>query len=304
MRILVTGASGFVGSHFLREAATGGHAVFAMDVNTPSASVPHQGFVRADLSEPAALRAAIERFQPDACLHLAAVTFIPAADADPAGIVNVNVMGTANLLDAFRTTAPTTRILVVSSTQVYGHRPRPAPVKEDEPLTPDSLYGITKAAADEIARFFARQYGMPVMVARPGNHAGPGQSPRFVLPAFARQVKAIRGGSQAPIRVGNLESRRDFTDVRDVVRAYRLLLERGRGGLAYNIASGTSMTIGAILQTLCDIAGVAPRIEQDPALYRADGGFAAPDTSRLLAATAWKPAFDIRQTLSDILEES
>ncbi len=302
MRILVTGASGFVGKHFLMEAAANGHSAFAMDVTPPPDSIACSGFFSACLMNPSSLHDVINRCKPDACMHLAGVAFVPTANTDPGGVVSVNIMGTTNLLEAFRTSAPTARLLVASSAQVYGHRPRPAPIKEDDPLTPDSLYSITKAAADDISRFYARQYGMAVMTARPYNHVGPGQSPNFVVPAFARQVQNIRKGHENIIKVGNLESRRDFTDVRDVVRAYRLLLERGKGGLAYNVASGHHMTIGHILSQLCELAGINPQIKQDPALYRPDGACSTLDTSRLTSATGWKPQISFTQTLKDILE--
>lgn len=302
MRILVTGASGFVGRHFLVEAAAGGHAAFAMDVVPPPAGVACAGFFSACLTDPDALRDTISRCRPDACMHLAGVAFVPTANTDPVGVMNVNIMGTGHLLEAFRTTAPKARILVASSAQVYGHRPRPNPVREEDPLAPDSLYGITKAAADDIARFYASQYGMAAMTARPYNHVGPGQSTHFVVPAFARQVRDIQRGKSNVIKVGNLDSRRDFTDVRDVVHAYRLLLERGEAGLAYNIASGRHTAVRTILDQLCELAGVKPRIERDPALYRPDGACSILDTSRLVAATGWQPQIPFAQTLKDILE--
>lgn len=302
MRILVTGASGFVGKHFLTEAASSGHTAFAMDINPPPGGVPHAGFFSACLTNPDSLRETILKSQPDACMHLAGIAFVPTANTNPSGVINVNVMGTTNLLEAFRLHAPKARILVASSSQVYGHHLRQNPIKEDDPLTPDSLYGITKAAADDISRFYASQYGMPVMTARPCNHVGPGQSHHFVVPAFALQVRKIRQGQGNVIKVGNLNSRRDFTDVRDVVRAYRLLLERGTAGLAYNIASGQHIAIGRILDQLCELAGIKPLIEQDPSLYRPDNPCSTLDTSRLTATTGWAPKISFSQTLKDILE--
>jgi GDP-4-dehydro-6-deoxy-D-mannose reductase len=286
----------------MAEAAASGHTAFAMDLTPPPRGSDGQGFFSADLTDLEVLRKIIHQCEPDACLHLAGVAFVPAANTDPIGVIRVNITGTANLLEAFRSTMPKTRILVASSAQVYGQRPRPTPIKEEEPLTPDSLYGITKAAADDIARFYARQYGMAVMTARPSNHIGPGQSPNFVVPAFARQVRDIRRGISNAIRVGNLETQCDFTDVRDVVRAYRLLLEHGEAALAYNVASGRPTAISTILDQLCKLAGVNPRVEQDPALYRPFSTCPALDTTRLVAATGWQPQIPLPQTLKDILE--
>lgn len=301
MRVLVTGATGFVGRYLLSELKAQGHAAYGLDLGAPPPDLPVDAFVTADICRGDALPEAVARLRPDACVHLAAMAFVPSGKSSPVKMTEVNVMGTTRLLDAFRAHAPEARILFVSTAQVYGTRPRLAPVTEDDPLFPESLYGITKSAADGIARFFARQYGMPVMVARPYNHIGPGQAPDYVVASFASQVRAIREGAPAAIRVGNLESRRDFTDVRDIVRAYRLLLEKGAAGEAYNIASGRHVRIADVLARLCDLAGVQPRIDHDAALHRPVDHSLVLDITRLRQATGWAPAVPLETTLKDLV---
>jgi GDP-4-dehydro-6-deoxy-D-mannose reductase len=301
MRVLVTGACGFVGRYLLAELASRGHTGYGIDRGTAPSDLPVREFLPIDICDAEALKTTVARLTPDACVHLAAIAFVPAGKSSPRKMTEVNVMGTTHLLEGLRTESPATRLLFVSTAQVYGTGARPAPAKEDDPLLPESLYGITKAAADGITRLYARQYGMPAMVARPYNHIGPGQAPDYVVASFARQVGAIREGKPAVIKVGNLESLRDFTDVRDIVRAYCLLLEKGIPGESYNIASGHKVKIGEVLNTLCELAGVAPRIVRDEALYRPDDSCLELDTARLLKTTGWAPVIPLRQTLKDIL---
>lgn len=301
MRVLVTGVTGFVGRHLTAELAAHGHEVCGFDLGASPADLPLAAFSGGDILDPRALRAAVEGHTPDACVHLAGSAFVPDGRAAPERVLDVNLMGTVRLLEAFRDLRPTARVLTVSSAHVYGSRARPAPIAEDDPLEPDSFYALSKAGADRATRLYAAQYGMHAMVARPYNHIGPGQSPLFVVAAFARQVRAIRDGAAPVMRVGNLESRRDFTDVRDVARAYRLLLERGRPGHAYNIASDRLTRVGDILVRLCELAGVKPSIERDTALYRPDTTAPRLDIRRIVADTGWTPAVSLDQTLRDII---
>ena len=176
---------------------------------------------------------------------------------------------------------------------------------EDTPLQPLTIYGISKAAADLATLAHAKQYGIHAMTARPNNHTGPGQLPPFSIPSFARQIKAIaRGESTPPMRVGNLESRRDLADVRDVARAYRLLIEKGRAGEAYNISSQNMVKVGAVLDELCRLAGINPKREMDSTLYRPPDESARIDTTKLLRETGWKPEIPFSQTLRDVLSDS
>ena len=302
MRVLVTGACGFVGRHLITELVSRGHTAYGIDLGTAPAGLPVQDFLAVDICDGKAMTAAVQRIAPDACVHLAAVAFVPAGKSAPVKMVEVNVMGTTRLLEAFRCTGSSARILFISTAQVYGSQPRPAPAREQDPLAPDSLYGITKSAADGIARFYARQYGMDILVARPYNHIGPGQDSGYVISSFAHQVRAIRQGAPPLVKVGNLESLRDFTDVRDICRAYALLLEKGVKGEAYNIASGQQVKIGDVLNGLCALAGVHPEIVRDEALYRPDDRCLMLDISLLRKTTGWAPVIPFAQTLADIME--
>lgn len=302
MRVLVTGASGFVGKHVMRELASSGHEGIGLDIGEAPAGLPAIRYLRGNITDAAFLADAVKELEPDACIHLAGLAFVGGGDVPR--VMDINLMGSVAILEAFRLHRPRARILFVSSAQVYGMKSRSGPIREDAPLKPDSFYAIAKMAADKTTLLYSAQYGMDVMVARPHNHIGPGQSPQFAVPAFARQINAIRRGAPPRIRVGNLENRRDFSDVRDIAVAYRLLLERGHTGLAYNVASGGEIRIGDILETLCTIAGVHPEIVRDESLYRASDDNPLLDTSRLRVHTNWNPAIPLEQTLKDILAEA
>ncbi|MBI2438439.1 MAG: GDP-mannose 4,6-dehydratase, partial [Lentisphaerae bacterium] len=220
----------------------------------------------------------------------------------PATVFSVNLLGTLNLLEAFRSCAAAARILVVSTAEVYGRRPRSKPVKEEDLLDPDSPYAIAKAAADQMALLYAHEHAMRVMTVRPYNHIGPGQNPNFAVASFAAQLTAIsQGRSKAVLRVGNLECRRDFTDVRDVARAYRGLLEQGTVAQAYNLCSQRLISIRALLDQLCELSGVKPDLEVDPQRYRPASEWPELDTTRIEKDIHWKPEIPLSTTLNDIL---
>jgi len=304
MRVLVTGANGFVGRHLAAELNAQGHTALAFDVGPVAPESPMKEGATGDIAAPAAVKAAVRRLEPDACVHLAGCAFVPAGASAPQLVLSINLMGTVHVLEAFRECNPRARLLVISSAQVYGSRARPGPLTEDDALEPDNLYGISKSAADQVGRLYATQYGMDVMTARPYNHIGPGQSPQFVVASFAHQLREFQRGAAKELRTGNLESRRDFTDVRDVARAYRLLLEKGRPGQAYNIASGNELGIGEILERMCAIAGVHPPVIRDESLFRVDHFNPLLDITRLRKDTGWEPLIPLERTLRDILNAS
>jgi len=301
MRVLVTGAAGFAARHLVPELAAHGHAVTASDVvDTPAGAAA--AVKRADLTDRAAVDALVETAAPEACVHLGAIAFVPEGEQHPGRMTRVNFEGTLNLLDAFASHAPDARILVVSTAHVYGNRGGPEAIAEEAPLLPATRYAATKAAADVAALGAAAARGAPVMTARPANHTGPGQPPRFVVPALAAQVRAVADGRTAAVlRVGNLDSEREFCDVRDVVRAYRLLLERGTPGRAYNIGSGRRVPIRSILEKLCAAAGLDPRVEVDPDLYRPTDRSPLLNSARIRSETGWSAAIELEQTLGDVL---
>lgn len=298
MRVLVTGAAGFVGRYVVDALVRQGREPLLQDVVFPTP--PEHQHWTFDLRDTQAMNEAIRDGKPDACIHLGAISFVPEAEKTPGRLLDVNVAGTTRLLDAMRNHAPSARILVVSTAQVYGTHPHNAAICESDPIRPTSLYAISKAAADFAALGYADAYGLDVMTARPGNHTGPGQADHFAVASFAAKIKAVALGRAKHIRIGNLESTRDFSDVRDVVAAYLLLLEKGHTATAYNISSGHHVKMAEIVDHLCDAAGVNPTRQIDPSLYRPTDAAPQLDTRRIQSHTSWQPQISVMQTLRDI----
>lgn len=304
MRILITGAAGFAGRHLVPELVNSGHTCIGFDVRYDR-PVPglHEAY-SGDLQEADAVSRAVARATPDACIHLGGLAFVPAGQFHPNLMLSVNTLGTYNLLEAFREYNPDARVLVITSAQIYALQDTGEPIREDGRPSPIGMYSISKAGADMATLAFHDRYQMHTMTARPNNHTGPGQSPQFVVPSFARQVKAIAEGKQRPVmKVGNLESERVFTDVRDVVRAYRLLIEKGRAGEAYNISSENMVRIRTVLDKFCALAGVTPEIQVDPAKLRPTDKSPVLDMARLQETTGWDPRISLDQTLEDIYDD-
>ena len=302
MRVLVTGASGFAGRHALTELQAHGH-------ETIGADIAPQAEIHLDVRDPEAFAETLAQHAPDAVLHLAGLAFVPDAEADPDLAFSLNRDSVRNLLDAIRRRRPGTRALIVTTGEVYGPQPDPAaPIDEDTPLRPASVYARSKAAADELTLAAAREHGLHALTARPQNHLGPGQSPRFVSSSFAGRIAAqaaaaARGETSEPMPRGNLDSIKDFTDVRDVVRAYRLLLEKGQPGLAYNIASEQPVRVGDLLDTLYDIAGIAPNHARHDPFWRETETVPPIRTDRIREHTGWRPEIPLRRTLEDLYRD-
>ncbi len=313
MRVLVTGAAGFVGGYLIRELRRAHHTVVALDAVLPPERhrIPARtgsgetDWHRVDLLDPVATAQIVADRQPEALIHLAAIASVPQSHADPEQTYRVNVQGTLNLLRILRNHAPAARMLVISTAQVYGNRRRSSPLRESSLLEPGNAYAESKAWADFLALLYAERLGLAVMTARPHNHTGPGQAARYAVPAFARQVAAVvRGHGQLPLRTGNLDSRRDISDVRDVVAAYRLLLENGRPGRAYNVASGQLITMREILETFCRFAGIQPAVRVDPQRWRPTDESPLLDTAALRRDTGWEPKIPLEETLQAVWDEA
>ena len=298
MKVLVTGCAGFVGRHVMAALRSAGHEAVGSDVGSPAGGT--STYLPLDVRDPDSIASVLAEVVPDAVLHLGGIAFVPLGWTQPQRVFHVNTIGTLNVLDAVRQHRPAARVLIVTSAEVYGSHPAPAPLAEDAPYRPDNIYGVAKAAADHAALLYAAHHRLDVMVARPSNHIGAGQSKDFVSSAFASQLAAIAAGAAPRMRVGNLDQRRDFTDVRDVVRAYALLLERGHAGLAYNIASGHLIPVRDLLDGLCGVAQVRPQIEIDPGLFRPDENRPSYDTARIRDHVGWKPEIPLRQTLEAV----
>ena len=257
-------------------------------------------WVAADLADAAAARKVIRSVAPERVFHLAAVALVPASWADPAGTLRANTETTLNLLEAVRREAPEAHVVIASSGEVYGPPVR-LPVDEDAPLRPQNPYAVSKAAADLLAGFYADAHGVHVVRARAFNHAGPGQVPAYAIASFARQLAEalVAGRRRARIVSGNPNSRRDYTDVRDVVRAYRLLGEDVPPG-AYNVCTGISTSIREVIALLGDAAGVEIDHEVDDRLLRPHEVLeVCGSRDRLTSATSWSPEIPLARTLAD-----
>lgn len=294
MRVLVTGASGFVGRWLCADLGAAGHEV----VEPPA---------EFDVTDSVAVAAALSTTQPDAIAHLAALSFAADAAADPERAFAVAVAGTINVLESAHRLRHQPAVLVAGSAEVYG-LPEPAdlPLREDAPLRPRTPYALSKAAQESIALAYAARYRLAVVVARSFNQVGPGQRPEFVVPALARRVRDMRDGRAADIPVGNLDVRRDLTDVRDAARAYRQLLETAGSGRAaapsvVNVCSGESVSIRSIVEGLAELAGVEPRTRTDASLVRTvDAPEVRGDHQLLTSLTGWLPRIPLAQTLADV----
>jgi GDP-4-dehydro-6-deoxy-D-mannose reductase len=292
VRALVTGGHGFVGRWLCEHLKASDDEVLA----------PHADDV--DVTDLAAVRAHVAAARPDVVYHLAGLASVAESWKHPDTALQVNAGGTLSVLDAVRAVDPVPRVLVVSSAEVYGSvLSEDLPIDEDRPLRPVTPYAASKAAAELLAVQAYLGSGVPVVRARPFNHIGPGQSPSFVVPALARRIaEAVRRG-ETTLTVGNLTARRDFTDVRDVVRAYRLLAVEGEPGEAYNVCSGRDVAVAELVDRLLDAAGVRLKLVTDPALMRpVDVPVLRGDARRLTARTGWQPEIPLEKTLADVLE--
>jgi GDP-4-dehydro-6-deoxy-D-mannose reductase len=309
VRVLVTGIGGFVGPWLARALAARGHEVhgFVRSAEERSAvagltTATHQG----DVTDRDGVARTLAAVAPEAVIHLAAVSFVPEAEADPDLAYRVNVGGTIAVLAAVRAAVPRARVLHVGSSDAYGAvRREELPVTEETPFRPLSVYGASKAAADITAAQWARSYGLDVVRARPFNHTGPGQQPTFVCAALARQIAAIERGDQEPVlRVGNADPVRDFSDVRDIVAGYVALLERGKGGEAYNLCAGEGVSIAEVIALLRTHARVPLRVASDPALKRAvEIERIVGSHARATADTGWAPTIPLTETLRIVLDD-
>jgi GDP-4-dehydro-6-deoxy-D-mannose reductase len=286
----VTGGSGFVGRWLTAHLEQAGD-----EVMRTSAEV--------NVTDAEAIGASIVGSAPDVVYHLAALSHVGRSWSDPARTFEVNSLGTLQVLEAAARCAVPPVVLVVSSAEVYGNTAGEAPLTEEADLRPVTPYAASKVAAEYLAVQAWLGRGVPAMRVRPFNHVGPGQSPDFVVSALASRIAEAERVGGGPVRVGNLSASRDFTDVRDVVCAYRLLAERGRSGEVYNVASGHSVSIAEVARRLCALAAVEVELVPDPELMRpVDVPVFVGDATRLYDATGWAPQIPLQTTLADMFD--
>jgi GDP-4-dehydro-6-deoxy-D-mannose reductase len=304
MRILVTGSHGFVGTHL--RAALRGPGVEVTGAGIGSVE-PGEGETcrELDLRDAAAVRALVHDTVPDVVYHLAAVAGHGAAAEAAREAVDVNVLGTRNLMDALAERGGAVRVVHMGSSAQYGAIPaRCDPVDEDAPQCPLGVYGWSKTASEAVAMAYDGRAGIEVVGARPFNQTGPGEPPHLVAASFARQIAAVEAGAEPVIRVGDLSPVRDFTDVRDTVRGLLALATRGAHGRVYNLCSGRGVAIRDVLALLLDKTGVSIEVRADPARMRpVDLPRQVGDAARARRDTGWAPGIGLSTSLSDVLDE-
>ena len=305
MKALIIGAAGFVGKHLIDHLVEICWEVSATRLPTETIDTRIPVF-ELDILDPPAISALLKEINPECIFHLAAQSSVAVSWEQPALTIDINVKGVANLLEAVRRIPKPPRVLLIGSGEEYGYvSPEDIPIIEETSLHPGNIYAATKIAQGMLGQIYARAYGLEIVIVRAFNHIGPGQSDTFAIPNFCKQVAMIEAGLSPPIiKVGNLEAKRDFTDVRDIVRAYRLLAEKGESGVIYNVGSGRAVSIGEMLEKILSLSKTEITVEQDPSRMRpADIPIIEADISRLCRMTGWKPEVLLEMTLAEILDE-
>jgi GDP-4-dehydro-6-deoxy-D-mannose reductase len=299
--VLVTGAAGFAGGYILDLLSRNGVRCVAWHRpgRTPPRHVSGTTWEAVDLLDRAAVHEALARLRPTCVYHCAGAAHVGHSWEGTESTYAINVRGTHILNEGLRATSGSARVLIPSSAMVYASSDRA--LREDDPLIPSSPYGLSKLAQELVAN--DPDLPQPASIARAFNHFGPRQDPRFAASGFARRIAEIEAGCLAPeLLVGNLEARRDLTDVRDTVRAYRLILERGAPGRVYNVCSGRALSIGELLELLLTRSRVTIRVKVDPARYRPnDQPLVVGDPTRLSTELGWVPEIPLEQTVDDLL---
>jgi GDP-4-dehydro-6-deoxy-D-mannose reductase len=308
MRILITGIEGFAGRHLARSLMEAGHEISGTvqsprDVRSLKRVLGKVPLVHADLRYSRSLERPLSRLAPEYIVHLAAQSSGTLAMRDPALTYRTNTLGTLNLLETLRRMAWEGKVLIVSSADVYGSATILEPFREDDPLVPLNHYAASKAMMELLAIEYFTVHGIRTLRARPFPHTGPGQSERFALSNFARQIAEAEVCGRGTVRVGNLGVVRDYLDVRDVASAYRSLLEGGKDGEVYNISRGQPQRLGEILESM--LKGSSARIdieEEQKRLRPLDIEYQVGDSTKLRKETRWKPLIPLERTLADLLD--
>jgi GDP-4-dehydro-6-deoxy-D-mannose reductase len=311
MKILITGATGFVGSHLCEHLVPQGddvHGTFVFEEELaifPSSVRDHVTLHRCDLRVAEEMRKVVKAVRPDRIYHLAAISSVHRSWEGREKVLRINLFGGLNLLEAVQEFCPESRVLMISSGEVYGKVPEELqPIAENQPLRPINPYAASKASQEMFCYQYIHTYQLPVVMVRPFNHTGPRQALNFVCPDFAHQIAEIEHGLRPPVMsVGNLDARRDFCDVRDIVRAYHLAIEKCPVGVPLNIASGRAWSIQNVLDILLQLSTVSIQVQKDPSRLRpADVSLMLGDAAQFQQYTGWQTEIDFPNTLERVLE--
>lgn len=309
MQVLITGAGGFVGGHLASYIQATNpdvniYGTILYETEKPSEHITKS--YQVDLKHYDLVRDMLADCRPDHIYHLAAQAFVPRSFQDPWETLENNIRGQLNIIQACLELDIRPRLLIISSAEIYGAvTTEQMPMDENTPIRPTNPYSVSKVTQDMLGLQFFLSHNMPIMRARAFNHIGPGQNSRFVAPAFATQIAKIEANQQEPfIYVGNLEAQRDFTDVRDIVRAYHLIVEKGIPGQAYNVASGKAYSVQYLLDTLLGYSGINIEVRVDPDRLRpVDVPIIRGDHSKLHHDTGWQPTISFEETLKNVLDD-
>ena len=306
MKALIIGGAGFVGAYLIKELSAAGMEVHATCLPFERDKITEKcGVHTLDIMNKDDVLDLINQISPDVIYHLAAQSSVSVSWKRPQLTAEINVVGSINVLEAVREASrKDIRLIMIGTGEEYGFiRKDACPLSEDEILNPGNIYAATKACQEMISRIYVRAYKMDIIMVRAFNHSGPGQNSIFVISDFCRQIAEIERGDKKPeMSVGNLSAMRDFTDVRDVVKAYRLLFEKGVSGKVYNIGRGKAVDIQYILDTALKQTKMEIEVKQDPARMRAsDIPLIEPDISRIKEDTGWEAEISMEQTIRDTL---
>lgn len=298
-RALITGSQGFVGNYLRQELEKNSYLVSGLDLMSGN------GVFVADLLDSAQVERIIARLAPDVIFHLAGQANVAKSWVIPQETLEINVIAAVNLMEAVRKNVPDCRLVIIGSSDQYGNLGEAGRlISEKVEPKPQTPYAVSKQAQEEMARVFVQTYDMHICMTRSFNHAGAGQSKGFLIPDFASGIVAVERGAAPCLRVGNLTARRDFTHVKDVTRAYRLIGEKGSPGKVYNVGSGTAYSAQEILDRLCSMAKCEIPVELDPKKIRpSDTPVICCDHRRLTRDTGWEPEYGIDMILKDTLED-
>jgi GDP-4-dehydro-6-deoxy-D-mannose reductase len=302
MRVLITGGTGFVGTHLTQYLRSRAVEIAVLAWNVPSSSPDAVKRYAVDIRNADGVRAVVREISPTHIYHLAGISVVADSWSNPRLTYEVNVLGAYNLFEAAMSLPSPPRILNVSTAQLYASSLRP--LTEDSAIRPENPYAASKAMSELVALPYCKSNGGGIITARAFNHTGPGQATSFVLPRIAEQFAQIRMGKRPPvIRLGNINLKRDFTDVRDVVRAYNMLLDKGKVGETYNVCRGSTIALTEIVEKFQSLAEVRVSIEPDPNMIRSgEADETCGDSSKICAATGWTPQIPLEKTIRDLLD--